>query len=278
MELHPSILREISEEHNLIPQPVTEEFTKDDDFLILEDNLQRVILCGNIDPHSHVTGVNIAIYGYTEEGGKFFVEDVCYPAVFEPDILPVFLEDRFVVLVSGFGLGDPNVLFPIQLLIDTINGQLGEEQDQKRFSQVIRVIIAGNSIGIHTKDFFAKAKFLTRKSKATTVENVKALDDILAQLVTSVDVDLMPGEFDPANHLLPQQPLHPCMFPKSSKYSTFNVVTNPYHSIIDGVRRIRDGKSLSETRNGIGAANALNSYSLSMTLSIIVQLILIEIE
>ncbi|KFM73978.1 DNA polymerase delta subunit 2, partial [Stegodyphus mimosarum] len=68
MELHPSILKEISEEHNLIPQPVTEEFTNDDDVLILEDNLQRVILCGNIDPHSHVTGINIAIYGYTEEG------------------------------------------------------------------------------------------------------------------------------------------------------------------------------------------------------------------
>jgi len=55
-------------------------------------------------------------------------------------------------------------------------------------------------------------------------------------LQTSVDVDLMPGEFDPANHLMPQQPLHPCMFPKSSAYSTFHVVTNPYDATIDGVR------------------------------------------
>ncbi|KAG8337329.1 DNA polymerase delta subunit 2 [Homalodisca vitripennis] len=31
-----------------------------------------------------------------------------------------------------------------------------------------------------------------------------------------IDVDVMPGEFDPTNHTLPQQPLHYCMFPKVS--------------------------------------------------------------
>lgn len=31
---------------------------------------------------------------------------------------------------------------------------------------------------------------------------------------TSIDVDIMPGEFDPTNHMMPQQPLHPCLLPK----------------------------------------------------------------
>lgn len=35
---------------------MTGEFTKDDDYLILEDDLQQVVICGNIDPQSHVTG------------------------------------------------------------------------------------------------------------------------------------------------------------------------------------------------------------------------------
>lgn len=38
----------------------------------------------------------------------------------------------------------------------------------------------------------------------------------------------MPGEYDPSNHVLPQQPMHYCMFPQSAKYETFQGATNPY--------------------------------------------------
>ncbi|XP_055931815.1 DNA polymerase delta subunit 2-like [Argiope bruennichi] len=236
MELHPSILKEICEEYNLIPQPITEEYTNEDDFLMLEDDLQRVVLCGNIDPQTHVTGINIAVLGYTEENGKFFVEDYCYSCVDEPDILPSLSTDKYVLLISGLGLGtEGSVLFPLQLLIDMITGQAGECQSQYKFSQLVRVVIAGNSFSKEGKDPL-QSKFLTRKSRSIISDSTHLLDSLLSQLVASVAVDIMPGEFDPANHLLPQQPLHPCMFPKSSKYSTFNVVTNPYDATIDGVR------------------------------------------
>lgn len=43
----------------------------------------------------------------------------------------------------------------------------------------------------------------------------------------------MPGSTDPSSHLMPQQPFHPCMFPKSCMFSTFNCVTNPHHAIYD---------------------------------------------
>ena len=52
----------------------------------------------------------------------------------------------------------------------------------------------------------------------------------------SVDVVLMPGEFDPSNHVMPQQPLHRCMFPQSAALATFASVTNPHDCVIDGVR------------------------------------------
>lgn len=38
----------------------------------------------------------------------------------------------------------------------------------------------------------------------------------------------MPGDTDPSNLMLPQQPLHSCMFPKSRARNTFSSVTNPY--------------------------------------------------
>ncbi|KAG8190536.1 hypothetical protein JTE90_004111 [Oedothorax gibbosus] len=255
MELHPSILKEISEEQNLIPQPVTNVFTTEDDYLILEDNLQRVVICGNIDPHAHVTGVNIALKGHTDESGKFFVDDFCYPYAHDPDPLPSLTEDKYVLLVSGLTVGNASAAFPLQMLIDLIKGDLGEEKDLQKFSRLVRVIIAGNSINHDEAELF-KGRFLARKTRPATIDNVKELDNFISQIVETVDVDLMPGEFDPSNHLLPQQPLHPCMFPKSAAFSTFHVVTNPYDSTIDGVKffgssgqNIKDISSFSKLRS-----------------------------
>lgn len=112
--------------------------------------------------------------------------------------------------------------------------------------------------------FNSQAKYLTKKTQAASVEAVKMLDEILLQLSVSsggwrgqgdpqaaelpckpsrlcalqasVPVDVMPGEFDPTNYTLPQQPLHPCMLPLATAYSTLQLVTNPYQATIDGVR------------------------------------------
>jgi hypothetical protein len=37
-------------------------------------------------------------------------------------------------------------------------------------------------------------------------------------------------------HMLPQQPLHPCMFPSSSKRKTTHCLTNPYDFQIGDIR------------------------------------------
>ena len=50
--------------------------------------------------------------------------------------------------------------------------------------------------------------------QAASIEAAQDLDDVLTQLVSCIFVDLMPGEFDPANFSLPQQPLHRCIFPQ----------------------------------------------------------------
>ena len=67
-------------------------------------------------------------------------------------------------------------------------------------------------------------------TRASSIEAVRVLDNLLVQLASSVDTDIMPGEFDPANQILPQQPLHPCLFPSEF---TFGQVGPPLTSLFD---------------------------------------------
>jgi len=141
--------------------------------------------------------------------------------------------------MSGLEIGrlndDP---FQRQLLVDLITGQLGDESLQEMMSKITRVVIAGNSLSDRTRDREAatRAKYLSKKTEAGTKDAITALDDFLLQLSAGVDVDLMPGEFDPSSFALPQQPMHHCMLPRAAPLTTMHCVTNPYDFSVDGVR------------------------------------------
>ncbi|KAH8037274.1 hypothetical protein HPB51_009717 [Rhipicephalus microplus] len=238
MELQPSILKEISEEHHIAPQPQRSHFTDNADSLVLEDDKQRLALSGNIDVHTHVTGVPIAVLGRVGTDGRFAVEDFCYAEPPEQIKRPLFKSDMFILLVSGVGLTEKaDSLLPFQLLIDYVSGFLGCDADQERASHVVRVILAGNSLRQKgsSKDM-SRAKFTVRKESSADASVAKLLDRLLEQLSHSVEVDVMPGLSDPAASLLPQQPMHPCLFPGASQRASLRCVTNPYQFELDGLR------------------------------------------
>jgi hypothetical protein len=67
-----------------MPQPPRIHFVDDSDQLILEDELQRIRLVGNLDVHLVVTGVVCAVLGHEDGDGKFHVDDYCWAGVSEP--------------------------------------------------------------------------------------------------------------------------------------------------------------------------------------------------
>ncbi|XP_029998916.1 DNA polymerase delta subunit 2 [Sphaeramia orbicularis] len=261
MELQPSILKEISEEHNLLPQPARVKYISENDELILEDELQRIKLEGKIDRDKCVTGSVIAIYGAETNDGKFTVEDFCTASLPLQTARPTLASDKFVLLASGLGLGSTHAdsMLGLQLLIDMVTGQLGDQGEQRGAATISRVLLAGNLLSQSTqdKDASTKPKYLTKKTQAGSVEAMRLLDELLLQLVTSVPVDVMPGQYDPTNYTLPQQPLHRCMFPLSSVYPTMQRASNPYQANIDGVRFLgTSGQNVSD----IQRYSSMNSH------------------
>lgn len=64
-KLRPSILREISEETQLAPQPIRLNFADESDTLVLEDEVQRIQLLADMPTHKYVTGIVLAVLGKT---------------------------------------------------------------------------------------------------------------------------------------------------------------------------------------------------------------------
>lgn len=170
------------------------------------------------------------------------------PLACRPD--PVFL-----MVVSGFGFhqdlaNDKTLTSSLQSLIDFVWGG-GEYNDDERSYKVARILVVGdnlledrllpnedNEIGdpnLTSNELLAQKMKRSRQVKPYTnsIQAIKHMDNFFAQLSKTINVDVMPGPSDPSSHLIPQQPFHPCMFPKSCMFATFNCSTNPHHGIYD---------------------------------------------
>lgn len=154
---------------------------------------------------------------------------------------------KYLMVVSGFGFHqdmakESSLTRALQDLINFIWGA-GKYVDDERSSQVARILVVGDCLledrldpdedsSSQEIDIRLKMKSSRQvKPYASSIQAVKHMDDFFAQLSKTINVDIMPGQSDPSSHLMPQQPFHPCMFPKSCMFPTFNCITNPSHAI-----------------------------------------------
>nr|AIZ68192.1 DNA polymerase delta small subunit isoform X2 [Albuca bracteata] len=237
MKLKPSVLDEYSKERSAVPLVRPHNFMHPDDHLTLEDESGRVKLSGDfLSPAAFVTGVVVALHGKATSNGDFLVQDVLEaglsPQIERPRDLG---EDMYVVFISGLNIGSSKFNpLQFQLLVDHITGHLGDENEQNIASQIVRVVIAGNSVEMSQGLFTGQNVAPTDHAKLS--EPIKEFDILLTQLAAALPVDIMPGSNDPANFSLPQQPLHRCLFPGASVYNTFFSCTNPHEFELNDIR------------------------------------------
>lgn len=163
-----------------------------------------------------------------------------------------------VAIISGLAIsGDLADTLSMDLLMEYLLGEACAPSTQKHIGKISRLLIAGNSIiegtPLAVRDELSDKRTSKKYGYDASAYNPSPtahLDEFLATLLPSMPVTLLPGESDPANVSLPQQPIHPAMFPHSRAYAAtpesgeqgwFESVTNPWEGDVDGWRMIGTG-------------------------------------
>ncbi|KAF2474718.1 uncharacterized protein BDR25DRAFT_332082 [Lindgomyces ingoldianus] len=282
MGLKPNILDDIAKEHWIAAPPSRKTYISPTglDEMMLEDESGRLRIIGESLNSHYVTGCVLAALGTEQADGSFQVIATQYadlprqPQRWERDdsALTVSGKKRStsvgvkreksgkVAIVSGLEItGTQDDDMGLDLLVEFLTGEVGAHAEQEKAAKITRLIIAGNSLS-HASPILSREDFNARKGKkhygydassynATPSERFDAL---LSDVLPSLPVTLIPGASDPANVALPQQPLHPALFPQSRQYANppvksnesregLDSVSNPWEGDIDGWRVLGTG-------------------------------------
>ncbi|CAL8109183.1 unnamed protein product [Orchesella dallaii] len=221
----PSILQELGEENLMVPVVPKTKFISDQDTIQLEDETTRVQLIpatgSGFTIGSLVNGVICAVKGRPNVTGKFEVTDVLYPTPIPKPVLGEKL-DYEMIFVSGLEVGnDENSLLRMDMLFDYLEGLSGcPSEVEGGLKKRSKVFFVG--------DTFSPLKIEDNAEVARNrTEIALKLDGLLDQISQTMDVFILPGENDPSEPMLPQVPLHRCVFPQSSRRPTFTTLPNP---------------------------------------------------
>ena len=235
-ELKPSILRELSEELQLTAQPPSTNYASFKDLLFLEDEMLRVKLVGNhMNIQDVVTGIVCAVFGHELESGAFEVIDWCFPGCRPAKLTTLdkpLKTGGKILLVSGLDLANNAHSLSLNLLSEWIIGMIGSTEAQREVASVVCLIIAGNSVRGSVEVYNRKGYFDVKAHDETIFKEsamlTHKLDKFLRPIAQCCPVILMPGEFDPSCHTIPQQSFHPCILPECSRFKSFYGATNPW--------------------------------------------------
>lgn len=247
---------------------------------MLEDESGRLRLIGSpLQITMLVTGCIIAVMGTENSNGDFEVVDLRFPDLprqpqrWEREGLEVLVNGGAkskakeqvkrakggkIAILSGLRIGgDEADPLTLDIFMEYLLGEACGPSIQKEVCHISRLIVAGNSISEGTplaprdelSDRRASKKY-GYDSSAYNPAPTAHLDTFFSTLLPTIPITLLPGESDPANVSLPQQPIHPAMFPNSRAYAAapgseehgwFDSVTNPWEGDVDGWRMLGTG-------------------------------------
>lgn len=257
------------------------------DELLLEDSSGRVPLHG-LNPQCFCTGVVLGVFGTLLPNGHLQVHTYAFCGLRElyvPRPLPrgsvtepsaSSRSPCYIAFVSGLSLnGTPSGTLDsamqrsrtlLEMLVDFVCGNVGDAAMLEQSRHISRLVIGGNSIAATEEQKLKRkvkldpsdhARLSDDKSGATVLSSAKLmreLDALLARLVSSVEVELMPGDNDMSDAFLPQQPIHPVLLPTAARHSTLRLVTNPFEftAIVEGEVKTEKGSAQPSSSGGGG--------------------------
>lgn len=268
MKLKPNILLEYTKERYVdpdipdLPEDVNtrKHRVSDQDILILEDETGRTKLVFDNEEHERhlvdefVTGVIFACLGQEDHNGNFNVKQYFTHGFCPQTRYPHFADDMYVALVSGILVGGPRFnIMAVQTMVDYLCGATGSSEEHFHIvSKILRMVIAGNSVAAPDRlegELFGVRGSLRPREMTSLVQPMRSVDNLVRQLASTMEVDVMPGEQDPTNPALPQQPLHPSMLPECANLTTTRLVTNPYAFTVQGVEFLgTSGQNIDDLR------------------------------
>ncbi|KAH7402166.1 DNA polymerase alpha/epsilon subunit B-domain-containing protein [Phaeosphaeria sp. MPI-PUGE-AT-0046c] len=283
MALKPNVLDDISKEHWIAAPPARSTYmsAEDQDDMMLEDESGRLRVTGETLKSHYVTGCILAALGTEQADGTFQVIATQYadlprqPQRWEQQDAalsrskaptPTRQPSGKLAIVSGLeitGHGDDDLA--LDLLVEYLTGEALSPPDQSSSSRITRLLICGDSLNssspILSRDAFAAKKAANKHygydASSYDPAPSERLDVFLSDILPTLPITLLPGPSDPANVALPQQPLHPALFPQSRLYASppgtagngqgLDTVTNPWDGDIEGFRVLAtSGQTLSD--------------------------------
>lgn len=244
---------------------------------MLEDESGRLRVTGEpLLNSSYVTGCILAALGTEQADGTFqVIATQCadlprQPQRWERDDsaltiaknpIPKREKAGKLAIVSGLGItGTEGDDLALDLLMEYLTGEACGPNVQNKAGKISRLVIAGDSLShgspiLSREDFAAKKagkKHYGYDSSSYNASPAERLDSFLAEVLPSLPITLIPGASDPANVALPQQPIHPALFPQSRQYANppaqsnetiegLDSVTNPWEGDIEGWRVLGTG-------------------------------------
>ena len=243
---------------------------------MLEDESGRLRVTGDAINDGYVTGCVVAALGTEQADGSFQVIATQYadlprqPQRWERDDSALAVAKKpkpkrekagKVAILSGLEVtGKADDDLALDLLLEYLTGEIGGAPEQTKTCKISRLIIAGDSLS-HASPILTREEFAIKKSEkkgygydasSYNASPSERLDTILSQILPTIPITLLPGASDPANVALPQQPIHPALFPQSRQYANppvksnqtldgLDSVTNPWEGDIEGWRFLGTG-------------------------------------